>query len=108
MIKSLDECEDMSYADLFAEIQDLLNEIKGPDGFETWKDAAIDERVKRVKAENLLKALTIPGLDVEGWKTIRVTGFDEFMEAIDRADRKGYLPHALDEPYELFDYRRID
>ena len=34
-----------------AEIERLRAELQGPDGFETWKDAAIDERVRRVKAE---------------------------------------------------------
>ena len=34
-----------------AEIERLRAELQGPDGFETWKDAAIDERVRRVKTE---------------------------------------------------------
>ena len=34
-----------------AEIQRLEADQQGPDGFDTWKDAAIDERVRRVKAE---------------------------------------------------------
>ena len=107
MIKSLEECVDMSYADLFAEIQDLLNEIKGPDDFETWKDAAIDERVKRVKAEQSLKDF-IFRIDVPGWSTIRVVGFDEFMEAVHRADQNGYLPSALQVEYDNFNYEKVD
>ena len=34
-----------------AEIERLKADQQGPDGFDTWKDAAIDERVRRVKAE---------------------------------------------------------
>lgn len=30
----------------------LMAEISGPDGFETWRDAAVAERMKRVAAEN--------------------------------------------------------
>ena len=32
---------------LWAEIWKLRNEAKGPDGFDTWRDAAIDEKMKR-------------------------------------------------------------
>lgn len=37
---------------LLARVIELEAQIKGPDEFETWKDAAIDERVRRVAAEN--------------------------------------------------------
>ena len=107
MIKSLDECEDMKYAELFQVIQELLIEIKGPGDFETWKDAAIDERVKRVKAEQLLKE-KVQELDTPGWTTIRVKGFTELFEALLRADSKGYLPYALEESWNNFDYRVLD
>lgn len=40
-----------------AEIERLRGDIKGPDEFETWKDAAINERLKRVSAEAEAKAL---------------------------------------------------
>jgi hypothetical protein len=36
---------------LWARIHHLEAEVKGPDGFATWKDAAIAERIRRVKAE---------------------------------------------------------
>lgn len=36
---------------LWAEIHRLQCEAKGPDGFATWKDAAVAERIRRVKAE---------------------------------------------------------
>jgi hypothetical protein len=32
----------------------LCHEIKGPDGYATWKDAATDERVRRIRAERAL------------------------------------------------------
>jgi hypothetical protein len=38
-------------ARLWAEIHTLRSAIQGPDGFATWKDAAVDERVRRVRAE---------------------------------------------------------
>jgi hypothetical protein len=41
---------------LWAEIARLQNEARGPHGFATWKDAAIDERVRRVKAQRTASA----------------------------------------------------
>jgi hypothetical protein len=42
----------------------------------------------------------------EGWKTIQVnSAFDALMTALDRAERKGYLPDAMSDEYEAFDYR---
>ena len=40
---------------LWAEIHDLRAKLKGPDDFETWRDAAISERLRRVEAERKLK-----------------------------------------------------
>lgn len=36
-------------SELEAEVLRLREELKGPDGFATWKEAAISERLKRVK-----------------------------------------------------------
>lgn len=36
---------------VYAELYRLRDEIKGPDGFDTWKDAAIAERKARVELE---------------------------------------------------------
>lgn len=38
--------------DLWAEIHRLRAEVVGPDGFATWKEAAVAERVRRVRAES--------------------------------------------------------
>jgi hypothetical protein len=40
--------EDCTSAAVF--IRKLIADLKGPDGFATWKDAALDERMKRVSA----------------------------------------------------------
>lgn len=42
-------------ADFYAELHKLRAEIKGPDGFDTWKDAAIAEKKVRVELERLVK-----------------------------------------------------
>lgn len=55
---SIDERDETDPVILWAEIHKLREEIKGPDGYQTWKDAAVDERIKRVKAEKELKAET--------------------------------------------------
>jgi hypothetical protein len=44
-------------AEDYAELYRLRAAVKGPDGFETWQDAATDERIRRVKAESDIKAL---------------------------------------------------
>ena len=36
-------------ARLWAEIHTLREAIKGPDGYDTWQDAAVSERWKRIK-----------------------------------------------------------
>jgi hypothetical protein len=38
-------------AHLWAEIHRLRAALQGPDGYTTWKDAAIAERLRRIKAE---------------------------------------------------------
>lgn len=40
---------------LWAEIHTLRAAVAGPDGYATWQDAAVAERVRRVKAEGQLK-----------------------------------------------------
>lgn len=42
---------------LWAEIIRLRDKIQGPDGFDTWQDAAVAERVRRVAAEKELRKL---------------------------------------------------
>ena len=39
------------------------------------------------------------------WKDVSVVGFDELMNALDRADRKGYMPDALKEEWEAFNWK---
>lgn len=38
-------------AGVYAELYRLREEVKGPDGFDTWKDAAISEKKKRIEFE---------------------------------------------------------
>lgn len=39
------------------------------------------------------------------WKDVSVVGFDELMRALDRADRKGYMPDAIKEQWEAFNWK---
>lgn len=50
MATNLDPNEENA-AILWAEIHALRNAIKGPEGYATWRDAAVAERVRRVRAE---------------------------------------------------------
>ena len=49
--------DDSSATEMWAEIHRLRTLLKGPAGFDTWQDAATDERIKRVDAEKQLAAL---------------------------------------------------
>lgn len=44
-------------AEAWAELHTLRLAVQGPDGFATWQDAAVAERVRRVKAEAAIAAL---------------------------------------------------
>lgn len=57
--ETLDPNEDNPYV-LWREIHRLRAALRGPDGFATWKDAAVSERVRRVKAERELRAALTP------------------------------------------------
>ena len=49
--------EQQSPENNLAELHRLRAEVQGPDGFETWKQAALDERLRRVESERKLKDL---------------------------------------------------
>lgn len=42
-----------------------------------------------------------------GWRTIEVFEFDNLMTALDRADRKGYMPDAMVDWWNAFQYREV-
>jgi hypothetical protein len=46
----------MTEVDMWAEIYRLREAVKGPEGYNSWQHAATEERIRRVKAENKLKA----------------------------------------------------
>lgn len=48
-----------SEPELWAEIYRLRAALKGPAGFDTWQDAATDERIRRVRAERALAAPSV-------------------------------------------------
>lgn len=48
-------------AELYAELYRLREEVKGPDGFQTWKDAAVFERKRRVAMESIATEINYLG-----------------------------------------------
>lgn len=69
------------------------------------KIRALRAEVERLAAQ---AAPTEPGGDVEqdGFRLMSVNaGFTELLEALDRADRKGYMPDAIYSAYEGFECR---
>lgn len=84
-----------SAADLWAEIHRLRAAVKGPDGYDSWQDAAVAERIRRVKAEQSLAArvaLTderIDAIHAEVMATANGTYIHAFARAIERAHNHG-------------------
>lgn len=64
-------CVGDSLAELYAELYRLRAEIKGPDGFATWKDAAIAERMSKKQPKN------IPG-EIDYLHAMAAFGSDEW------------------------------
>lgn len=60
------ETEDLwlENAELWAEIHRLRAAVKGPDGYETWQDAATDEKLKRVRLVNQVRKFNE---EAKGW-----------------------------------------
>jgi hypothetical protein len=58
-------------------------------------------------ARNLIGACEVakPAAVPEGWKLVATKGLDGLVEALDRAQRKGYLPDAMADEWEAFEYR---
>lgn len=42
-----------------------------------------------------------------GYRLVAVSGLDELIDALDRADRKGYMPDAMREEWEAFCFREV-
>ncbi|EHT1484502.1 hypothetical protein KXE51_003482 [Salmonella enterica] len=45
---------EMAAPEMYAELHRLREEIKGPDGFATWKDAAVEEKKKRIELQRVI------------------------------------------------------
>ena len=68
----------------------LIAEYQGPPGYDTWNAAAVDERVKRIKAERELEfaftILHINGVSPERAKTVS-NGIDVLVTRMARDDQ---------------------
>lgn len=86
--------------ELWARIHRLEAEAKGPDGFATWKDAATDERVRRVRAEQEAAGLRADALryrtiKAAPWAAIRMD-FDPMAPIYIHRESTDDLDGALD------------
>lgn len=54
--------EEIAIPEIYAELYRLREEIKGPAGFETWKDAALEERKTRIE---LQRSISQSGKDID-------------------------------------------
>lgn len=85
---------------LWAEIHRLRSEMQGPRGFDTWYDAAVNERVGRVKSDAALKKLRDllqNEIDHAAINDLRLTPNFGKMQG-DMAIRIGSIDACLDNP----------
>ena len=82
--------------------QRLMRMAREVDGL-NWADRkCIGEAIAIIDRAALLEPVG------EGWRTIAVNpGFDALFEALERAQSKGYMPDAMADEWEAFDYREI-
>lgn len=91
-------------AEIYAELYRLRAEIKGPDGFDTWKDAAISEKKARIACEKRIPEidyLTAMGaFHSDEWhKMGSITGYMYGWNACRAAMLQGAEP--VSQPYTL-------
>lgn len=70
----------------WAELHRLRVEFKGPDGFDTWRDAATSERVRRVQAEATITRVRVLAEEWDshdGLEFFASTASDELRAAIE-------------------------
>ena len=66
--------------------------------------AARGEMAQELRAAIAAQAQSAPA----GWQLVKVNdAFDTLVNALERADRKGYLADSLIEPWEAFDYEYV-
>lgn len=95
-------CEpDASPELLWAEIYKLRAAIKGPDGFETWYDAAVSERIRRSKSErNAIRYLAIRHYE-------DARSGEDFDESCDKYV-DGWLTHLKEHDLALYEKLRSE
>lgn len=59
-----------SVDEVYAELYRLREEVKGPDGFDTWRDAAIDEKKARVELERQRTLRRPSNITTNGIRTV--------------------------------------
>ena len=89
---------------------DKLVEMARAAGFAIYKGTIYCQGLRITEDIAAFAAAHVASLcaDVEqdGFRLVSVNaGFTELMEALDRADRKGYMPDAIYSAYEGFQYR---
>lgn len=47
--------DQMTFDEVWAELHKARAELRGPDGFASWQDAAVNERVRRARAVDALR-----------------------------------------------------
>lgn len=68
-------------AEAYAELIRLRAAVKGPEGFATWQDAAVDERMQRIKAQRALAAQPAATQEPVEWEVRNTaTGYRRVFE----------------------------
>lgn len=96
----------MAFADEYAAAMDETRS-----DFEVERKTLLDALTATLslpKPEAAEPAPPIERVDALGFRAVYVNeGFEALMEALSRADRKGYLPDAMVDEWEAFDYRTV-
>lgn len=89
--------KDWTEVDMWAEIYRLRAAVKGPEGYDSWQDAATAERIRRVKAEAAQpkrEPLTDEQIEVAMYGCLNDWDWREFARAIERSEGAGIVSES--------------
>lgn len=94
-------------AALIAKLENLIADTVHVPG--EYGQAVINEAIAALRSlATVASATTHPKAEPagvpEGWKLVAAKGIDDLSQALERAERKGYLPDALADAWAAFDY----
>jgi hypothetical protein len=88
-------------AELWAELYTLREAVKGPEGYTSWQDAAVDERMKRHAAERTCAAHEAEvgrlRIDAERYRFLQGATESQVWQFFNRSETDEHLNKMIDE-----------